>query len=289
MTEGSAIDFENLRDLNASDAYRFWANFGLNNKTNLYWYYNPKYGLNFGDWIGPYLFNKKTGLVPTCFQPDRRRFATCYFTSGSILHFIRKKNTALVWGSGAIKADIKFPRPKKIYAVRGPLTDDVCRKFGYECPSIYGDPAILLPRYYSPPRPPTRFALGVIPHHIDHEIALGLFADAEDTCVIDVRQPVETVVDAIVQCERIVSSSLHGLIVSHGYGLRAAWARFSDRIIGGNFKFLDYYLSGGGEPGLRPLEMSSPIPRSDLIAMIDESPIPDIQSLSSGLMSSCPF
>lgn len=289
MTEGSPIDHAIPGSLSPSKTYRFCANFGLKNRTNLYWYYNPKFGVNFGDWIGPYLFGKKTGLVPTCFQPRRSRFGTCYYTAGSILHRIRKKNTALVWGSGAIKADIQFPRPRKIYAVRGPLTEDVCRNLGYYCPSIYGDPAILLPRYYSPTRPSPRYALGVIPHHVDHEIALGLFADSDGTCVIDVRQPVEAVVDAVLQCERIVSSSLHGLVVSHAYGLRAAWVRFSDKIIGGNFKFLDYHLSTGGEAGLRPLQISSPMPRSDLIAFIDESPMPDVEALASGLMSSCPF
>ena len=46
-------------------------------------------------------------------------------------------------------------------------------------------------------------------------------------------------------CAYIVSSSLHGICVAEAYGIPAVWVRLADNIVGGEFKFRDYYASTG--------------------------------------------
>jgi pyruvyltransferase len=59
--------------------------------------------------------------------------------------------------------------------------------------------------------------------------------------LIRITQDVETFIDEILECEFIASSSLHGLIASDSYGIPNVRLKISDQIIGGDFKFEDYY------------------------------------------------
>ena len=51
------------------------------------------------------------------------------------------------------------------------------------------------------------------------------------------------VIDQINMCECVVSSSLHGLIVAEAYGVPARWICVENNLLGGNFKFWDFYES----------------------------------------------
>lgn len=55
------------------------------------------------------------------------------------------------------------------------------------------------------------------------------------------------VVDRIRACRVILSSSLHGLVVAHAYGIPAAWVQFSDKLSGDGSKFRDHAASIGVE------------------------------------------
>ena len=63
---------------------------------------------------------------------------------------------SIVYGSGFLFrwAMPQFARKKlklDIRAVRGPLTRNVLMELGYKLPEVYGDPAILLPLFFTPP------------------------------------------------------------------------------------------------------------------------------------------
>ena len=45
----------------------------------------------------------------------------------------------------------------------------------------------------------------------------------------------------LTSCAAIASSSLHGLIFGEAYGLPTLWLRVSDKVIGGGFKFADWF------------------------------------------------
>jgi len=217
------------------------------------WWYG---GENFGDITTPLLIERLTGAAPV-----RSRGQGALFAVGSILHKLTPG--ALVWGTGAADAGHvpkPFPKGAKVFAVRGPKTRAAVLAAGGQCPEIYGDPALLLPflvpRIVGPSRD-----VGAVIHYADRaHVALH-----EGVLHIDPCQPVLAVLKQIWSCKRIVSSSLHGLIVAEAYGIPSAWLQVDEgaHLVGRSFKFKDYGLSTGRD--LAPLPMRSgetmPVPR----------------------------
>lgn len=160
---------------------------------------------------------------------------------GSILS--HAGGNATVWGSGFIQSGGRIAEaPRKICAVRGPRSRKRLVELKFKCPEIYGDPALLYPLVYNP-TPTKKYKWGVIPHYVDFEDPFC--ATCTDCLVIDIRKPINEVVDQLIQCERIISSSLHGLIAADSYRIPSTWIRLSDKVVGGDFKFLDYFESVG--------------------------------------------
>lgn len=53
----------------------------------------------------------------------------------------------------------------------------------------------------------------------------------------------QDIIDRICECENILFSSLHGLILAEAYGVPNVWIEFGKPLIGGHFKFHDFFLS----------------------------------------------
>jgi len=267
--------FSALRDfsLNPSGYAMFWGD------------YSPK---NFGDWVGPYLFEKVTGEAPYHSWTHWYLKQEVLYTVGSIARNIGYPDRAVVWGSGIISSDDTFARPKKTLLVRGPRTKKRFLELGYDCPSLFGDPALLLPFFYTP-KANVRFFLGIVPHYSSYTWALSRFKGVEGVKVIDVTQPVEMVMNDIAECESIISSSLHGLIVSHALGVKASWARFGKELIGDDVKFFDYSESVGHDffdPGF---ELNSSYDFNKLKKIVSREAVPDVRAVQIGIARCCPF
>uniref|UniRef100_A0AB33JQU9 Polysaccharide pyruvyl transferase domain-containing protein n=1 Tax=Prevotella sp. GTC17262 TaxID=3236797 RepID=A0AB33JQU9_9BACT len=168
-----------------------------------------------------------------------------YALIGSILQSANK-NT-IVWGSGLLFVD-SYPKeqPKKICAVRGPLSRKVLVEHGIACPEVYGDPILLLPKFYQP-QVKQRYKIGIIPHIHDenNEILKQYQSVYPDSILISMKHygKWQEIVDKIASCDLILSSSLHGLIVSDAYGVPNKWIEFNNQAEDKKFKFLDYFAS----------------------------------------------
>jgi len=246
---------------------------------NLFWsWYEPR---NFGDWIGPFLFRKFTNTTPLFCSKKLQARTTCLFSAGSILRHLKHPNCATIWGSGIISKSDQFAMPRKVLAVRGPETRDAMLRQGYECPAIYGDPGVLLPLFIS--RLKERSArIGIIPHFIETETYKK--AHLEGVHIIDVCRPVEDVSSDIASCSLTYSSSLHGLIVSHAFGIPSIWMASSKELDGDDVKFEDYFSSCGLSATKRNSILNAPVASSDE----SSATLPDHGPLRHALLQSLP-
>ena len=212
------------------------------NRVNLQ-YCNEKN--NIGDLLSPvvyeYMMSRK-GI-----SPDQE--ITCtknVYAIGSIIDF--GFHDATIWGSGMLNEQAlyrmvkscKLGRILDIRAVRGPFTRDILLKSGYECPEVYGDPAIIMPLIYTPQVTKIKDISCIV--HLNGEIDAkvqqfqGDFIDLKTT---DYKQ----FIDQLCMSKKVISSSLHGIILAETYGVPAVLLLedVKDQVM----KFYDWYHATG--------------------------------------------
>ncbi|HBO46431.1 MAG TPA: hypothetical protein DD670_21380 [Planctomycetaceae bacterium] len=184
---------------------------------------------NFGDDINPLLWSRALNRAVHLSCQKRRHL----LGAGSILE--KARNHSVVVGSGLLRGTLGRPRcPGKVIAVRGIRTAEAVGAVD----ALLGDPAVLVDCLFAQTRR-IEFANGFVPHVTQ----VGRFRAMlpPDCRLIDPRWPPLKVLAEICRCERIFSQSLHGLIVSDAYGVPNVWVAPSETMLGGPFKFLDYY------------------------------------------------
>lgn len=150
-----------------------------------------------------------------------------------------------IFGSGVRTLDQKKEYDNlNVHAVRGPLTRKYLMSHGIDCPEIYGDPALLLSRYYEPNiRKELKDKIGIVPHFTNYQKYLQKNIDRKFH-LINPCDKWSDVIDQICSCKAVVSSSLHGLICSDAYNVPNLWINeFALRE--GTLKFEDYFMSQG--------------------------------------------
>jgi hypothetical protein len=236
---------------------------------------------NFGDALTPWLIRRLTGQHPVFVRPEDPRHK--YLVVGSIIGYAGAAST--IWGSGIMSRGDRVSPDAELLSVRGPLTRDRAVACGAVCREIYGDPALLLPRLYSP-GPSLRRGCGIIGHFSDFPRLAAAWRQSDRLRLIDIQDPVETVIDHIASCEFIASSSLHGIIASHAYGVPAVWIKFRDLPAGDDSKFHDYFWSLGRAPP-DPVRLTYDIIDPDELA---RHAIWPLASFDTGpLWEACPF
>ncbi len=243
---------------------------------------------NYGDAMGKYLVEKMTGknvILSGKKGPHRVNLVI-----GSIINNAGTTKYCDVWGCGIISRGQTSQKGAKFYAVRGPLTRQSLLKTGHHCPEIYGDPALLLPKYYTP-KTEKKYEIGIIPHYVDYQKVKKKITDTS-ICIIDLmHKNIEETTDKIFSCKRIISSSLHGIIVAQSYNIPALWTKFSNKLSGDGVKFADYFLSVGINP-YNGINMINEIPNRDkIINLIDDNSDKTkiVEFNEKKLLDSCPF
>ena len=205
---------------------------------------------NWGDDINYFLLKKIFKRNIVCYDYSsisHRTDKDNYLAIGSTLTLLCNSKS-IVWGAGVIDPVADLPeKPRKVLAVRGPLTRKYLLERGIECPAIYGDPALLTPKIYTP-HTEKKYRLGIIPHYSDFDspILERLKKDPSIKFIqMEGYNKWTDVIDQINSCEQIASSSLHGLILAEAYNIPNLWIEIKGNLLGGHFKFHDFFLSIG--------------------------------------------
>lgn len=197
---------------------------------------------NFGDYLSPLIVEMASG--------QEVRYAPIHkadmMAVGSIMDRERKATRFLmprrlhVWGTGTSAPGCRFSERHFYHAVRGVKTLE--QLGGYKTIPALGDPGLLASYWWEGrERPRKRYRVGLIPHYVDraHRI-VAHFNTFAGVRVIDVFWPIEEVLRTIQECDFILSSSMHGLIVSDSFGVPNRRIRLSSGLIS-EYKFVDYY------------------------------------------------
>ena len=203
---------------------------------------------NWGDDINYWLFKEiaNNQIVNYDWSIRTKLFNRPYVSAiGSILTLFKMDN-AIIWGSGIISSKENIiGKPQIVCAVRGPLTRQKLIEQGIDCPEVYGDPALLIPKYYTPNKD-KHYKLGIIPHYTDqNNTLLDKFRREEGILIIDIVHYGNWLdfIDQINQCNIIASTSLHGLILSEAYDIPNIWIKLEGNALVDDFKFYDFFKS----------------------------------------------
>lgn len=255
------------------------------------------YGINHRNWgddLNYYLMSRISNrpiVVYNGFWLARKLKKKNYLCIGTLLDAVNYSNPqTVVWGSGVSGQERSFVPPLEIYSVRGYKTLEFLGKHGIECPNSFGDPALLLPRYYTPFSQRKKYKLGIIPHVIDldFDVINKIRETQTDILIIDLAhyEKWTDVIDNICSCEIIASSSLHGLIVSDAYNVPNCWITLSGKISGGLFKFYDYFSSVKREES-EPIKIGK---ISDLVQVYKQVSLwKRIEINTDEILKCCPF
>jgi pyruvyltransferase len=158
---------------------------------------------------------------------------------GSIAHFAN--NDDVLWGTG-VNGKIDFENITAsrldVRAVRGPKTAGVLQNRGISVPRIFGDPGLLVPRYFASRFPVTKTRPFIIVPNL-HD--LPLVSGRPET--VSPLKGWNRVVREITSAEFVVSSSLHGIVIAEAFGIPARYVRLSETE--DRFKYDDYALGTG--------------------------------------------
>jgi hypothetical protein len=198
---------------------------------------------NWGDRLTPFLLERFAKIRAVHTDPT----SSSLISLGSIIEHMPPGWHGVVAGAGFIREDSpSVLGHANIQGVRGPLT---ARKLSYRPDAVaIGDPGLLADELV--PLPEKEYDLGILPHVNDHE--LNQMHDWRGSWSVRYINPLDdplSVVKAIGSCRKLVTSSLHGLIVADAFGVprrfepNDAW--LSNPHEGGLFKFQDYHQSIG--------------------------------------------
>ena len=205
-----------------------------------FWNPSAKQGFtNFGDALSEKIVERMIGgpieIAEKPFLGKKKLLAI-----GSILNYAEDND--IIWGTGVngknAKEDYRFTS-LDVRAVRGPLTRDYLISMGIDCPEVYGDPTLLLPKLFpefQKPLNPSRDYV-IIPHYSDEHLFQGM------PNVVSVKEQWDEVIKKIINSRFVIATALSGVIVAEAFGIPARLLRMEHKEHTEDlFKYKDYYF-----------------------------------------------
>lgn len=194
---------------------------------------------NFGDLIGPMLIAKIVSELGLREPVESRRIVAV----GSIIKLTRPGD--VVWGAGVNgkSMDTGAAPDLDIRAVRGPRTREMLVATGAVVPEVYGDPALLWPRFWPREHYVAQSAnealrpVTIVPNYNDSGAMSGP----------EVVEPIgfpHHVIGQIARSQFVCGSSLHAIVLAESFGIPARLVRSN---VEPEFKYDDYYAGTGRE------------------------------------------
>jgi hypothetical protein len=196
---------------------------------------------NVGDRINPSLISALTGRDV---RHIADRTAPHLLAIGSMMHSATPMSQ--VWGTGLVHPDLGIGAASggNIHALRGRLTYSALRTAGLALRDVpLGDPAYLAPTLLGFKRSAApRFRVGIAAHYVDRYHPVLRRMTAEPGVVdLNVHESPHAFLSLVAECEAVLSTSLHGLVFAEALGIPSLWLKAGDEIIGGEFKFQDWF------------------------------------------------
>lgn len=202
---------------------------------------------NLGDSLGPLLVAAFSDREVT--RPHPWSWGHRLITIGTAAHLVRRC-VADLWGTGAPGSNDPFAMQRHFqgqhftrlvpHALRGPFSAALLAAAGHRMPLAMGDPAWLLPKLWPKPNRTPHFELGVVihvsemaaphpdapphPEFLRYAVPPGL---AGTVRIINTFHSLDALamrakLDEMLDCRRILSTGLHGLVLAEAYGLPCA-------------------------------------------------------------------
>lgn len=232
---------------------------------------------NFGDKVTPLLL-KHAGVPVEWAPPEHAELIGV----GSILEKIPDTFRGTIWTTGFMhESSRRTFANARVLALRGKLTIERVCCSAPEAITL-GDAGLLCGDLA--PTVARKHKLGIIPHFVDiaDPFVKALADRSSDVRVIDICAETSDVMRSVAECENIISSSLHGLILADSLGIPNRWMelnRGTEIVTGAGFKYRDYYSVFGRTA--TPLQLTADSSLDLLLASIE--PVPDFQGHKAAL------
>jgi len=245
---------------------------------------------NFGDYLSPLIISRLSGKKVE-YSPIKTADAISIGSILSRLHKLRKfpfPKKITVWGTGAATSHSRFPSYHHYAAVRGKHSLELlnCKE---KDNIALGDPGLLTDQLFNLNRTNKQRCIGIIPHYVDSSdlSLLHLGEKYENIKILSVYSNIESLLQEIKNCDLILSSSLHGLIVSDSLGVPNAWLKISNKL-NDDFKFYDYYSIWNDFLTITPLTIDA-LNNTLFDQLVEEYTRPKLDKIKTNLMRSLPF
>jgi len=208
---------------------------------------------NMGDLLNEEIFAFMLGEYIRV-RPKRAR----YVMIGSVLDLFlggkwwdKFKKPLIILGSGFIQPPVTpdvIYRRLEVVGVRGKITRKRLAMLGYEVKDVVlGDWGLVIAKLFPLEKPKQRYDIGLVAHYADESNAdylqfRELLSKRYNVLKIDIKQDFKKFANKMIQCDTIISSAMHGLIVADSYRIPNLRVVFTgSNILGGDYKYNDYY------------------------------------------------